>query len=401
MRGTHIKVGRNEPCPCGGGKRFKHCHGKVDEKGRPCSDELMTFLGHLRNGFVPIPCLFDGNKDEIPNFPSELGSQNGWFAVPMRSGSKEIVFCFKEADTLGAVRESEERAMRPKSWDVRVEVRVTSIELPHNEGIDLKQLIESLAPDPVVDVRKSDVAKNHFEIWRTGFASKDEASDWVNYVDSILVELSADYHLGFFVHTFSTIPVSEAQPQSWHPGKPASIIQPPNFALLATTPSQKPGFADEAPYKLALREIYAQTNIVSRLTVSWNVLETLFGQDKPVPLFERSERVKLKKALRDVEGIDAGKLAKLRELLNRLATKNRNQRIAEKIGLSLAEDPDAHLAKIKRLSELRGKCSHRYLEGLSVSLNVSKDLKQEVLEASEYVIQVLMKMITDRKCGED
>jgi preprotein translocase subunit SecA len=23
------KVGRNEPCPCGSGKKFKHCHGKA------------------------------------------------------------------------------------------------------------------------------------------------------------------------------------------------------------------------------------------------------------------------------------------------------------------------------------------------------------------------------------
>ena len=22
------KVGRNEPCPCGSGKKYKHCHGK-------------------------------------------------------------------------------------------------------------------------------------------------------------------------------------------------------------------------------------------------------------------------------------------------------------------------------------------------------------------------------------
>ena len=25
---TWGKVGRNEPCPCGSGKKFKHCHGK-------------------------------------------------------------------------------------------------------------------------------------------------------------------------------------------------------------------------------------------------------------------------------------------------------------------------------------------------------------------------------------
>ncbi|MGI9287898.1 MAG: SEC-C metal-binding domain-containing protein, partial [Pseudomonadales bacterium] len=23
------KVGRNEPCPCGSGKKFKQCHGKI------------------------------------------------------------------------------------------------------------------------------------------------------------------------------------------------------------------------------------------------------------------------------------------------------------------------------------------------------------------------------------
>jgi len=23
------KVGRNEPCPCGSGKKYKHCHGKI------------------------------------------------------------------------------------------------------------------------------------------------------------------------------------------------------------------------------------------------------------------------------------------------------------------------------------------------------------------------------------
>ena len=23
------KVGRNEPCPCGSGKKYKHCHGQI------------------------------------------------------------------------------------------------------------------------------------------------------------------------------------------------------------------------------------------------------------------------------------------------------------------------------------------------------------------------------------
>ena len=24
------KVGRNEPCPCGSGKKYKHCHGRLN-----------------------------------------------------------------------------------------------------------------------------------------------------------------------------------------------------------------------------------------------------------------------------------------------------------------------------------------------------------------------------------
>ncbi|MBK8703732.1 MAG: SEC-C domain-containing protein [Saprospiraceae bacterium] len=28
VRRTSDKVGRNDPCPCGSGKKFKHCHGR-------------------------------------------------------------------------------------------------------------------------------------------------------------------------------------------------------------------------------------------------------------------------------------------------------------------------------------------------------------------------------------
>jgi len=27
------KVGRNEPCPCGSGKKYKHCHGALQQSG--------------------------------------------------------------------------------------------------------------------------------------------------------------------------------------------------------------------------------------------------------------------------------------------------------------------------------------------------------------------------------
>jgi len=26
-------VGRNEPCPCGSGKKYKHCHGQLSNFG--------------------------------------------------------------------------------------------------------------------------------------------------------------------------------------------------------------------------------------------------------------------------------------------------------------------------------------------------------------------------------
>ncbi|MCK5816875.1 MAG: SEC-C domain-containing protein, partial [Candidatus Marinimicrobia bacterium] len=29
IRRDHPKVGRNEPCPCGSGKKYKNCHGQV------------------------------------------------------------------------------------------------------------------------------------------------------------------------------------------------------------------------------------------------------------------------------------------------------------------------------------------------------------------------------------
>ena len=29
VRRTEAKVGRNDPCPCGSGKKYKHCHGML------------------------------------------------------------------------------------------------------------------------------------------------------------------------------------------------------------------------------------------------------------------------------------------------------------------------------------------------------------------------------------
>jgi len=29
LAGDVPKVGRNDPCPCGSGKKYKHCHGQL------------------------------------------------------------------------------------------------------------------------------------------------------------------------------------------------------------------------------------------------------------------------------------------------------------------------------------------------------------------------------------
>ena len=30
--------GRNEPCPCGSGRKYKHCHLQADDEGVPSTD---------------------------------------------------------------------------------------------------------------------------------------------------------------------------------------------------------------------------------------------------------------------------------------------------------------------------------------------------------------------------
>jgi preprotein translocase subunit SecA len=33
VRNTEQRVGRNDPCPCGSGKKYKNCHGKIAIEG--------------------------------------------------------------------------------------------------------------------------------------------------------------------------------------------------------------------------------------------------------------------------------------------------------------------------------------------------------------------------------
>ena len=40
------KVGRNEPCPCGSGKKFKRCHGSIEHLER--TDRVLADVGKTR-----------------------------------------------------------------------------------------------------------------------------------------------------------------------------------------------------------------------------------------------------------------------------------------------------------------------------------------------------------------
>ena len=41
------KVGRNEPCHCGSGKKFKSCHGKINSKASPKMSTRSKIIGAI------------------------------------------------------------------------------------------------------------------------------------------------------------------------------------------------------------------------------------------------------------------------------------------------------------------------------------------------------------------
>jgi hypothetical protein len=73
-------VGRNEPCPCGSGRKFKHCHlGKPivpDEKRVAWAfDKLLRFVGaHHRHDAV-LALVVDALSEDVDELPSLLGAE--------------------------------------------------------------------------------------------------------------------------------------------------------------------------------------------------------------------------------------------------------------------------------------------------------------------------------------
>jgi len=53
VRRDRPKVGRNDPCPCGSGKKYKKCHGKDEERRPPNSAQRVA----QRRAAIDAPTL--------------------------------------------------------------------------------------------------------------------------------------------------------------------------------------------------------------------------------------------------------------------------------------------------------------------------------------------------------
>ena len=63
-------TGRNDPCPCGSGKRYKHCHGTA-----PASPDALAKQGvdaHRRNDIVEAERLYRQTLTLAPGHPLAL-----------------------------------------------------------------------------------------------------------------------------------------------------------------------------------------------------------------------------------------------------------------------------------------------------------------------------------------
>ena len=57
------KTGRNDPCPCGSGKKFKHCHlGKEDEL---TLEGMGEFSPEMSAGITALPNVWYGRSKEM------------------------------------------------------------------------------------------------------------------------------------------------------------------------------------------------------------------------------------------------------------------------------------------------------------------------------------------------
>ena len=55
------RVGRNQPCPCGSGRKFKHCQGRKAPSGTSTDDRTWQRLRRVLDGFPTMLLRFVRN----------------------------------------------------------------------------------------------------------------------------------------------------------------------------------------------------------------------------------------------------------------------------------------------------------------------------------------------------
>ncbi|MEE2778301.1 MAG: SEC-C metal-binding domain-containing protein [Acidobacteriota bacterium] len=66
---TATKVGRNDPCPCGSGKKYKACCGGVEQRGLTTRQWLVITAVALVAGLLAISYIRSAGSGENPTCP--------------------------------------------------------------------------------------------------------------------------------------------------------------------------------------------------------------------------------------------------------------------------------------------------------------------------------------------
>lgn len=126
-------IDRNQPCPCGSGKRFKHCHGSLTG---PANAVLAEALAAYRTGALRrAEALY---RQAIAERPGEVDALNGLSAVLFER--------LRYGEALGPFRDAAERT----GWAVAFHRK--------NLGLALAKLLE-----PEANARRGYLVERHYE----------------------------------------------------------------------------------------------------------------------------------------------------------------------------------------------------------------------------------------------
>ena len=119
-----MKIGRNDPCPCGSGKKFKHCHmGREDELTLMGMDEITD---EISAKITSLPDVEYGRSKEI------LDSLD----IPELTGNKIGVRCIdlKRYSDLNIYGAGQSKNLNEKGGGIFINIYKTLMTDPNNIG---------------------------------------------------------------------------------------------------------------------------------------------------------------------------------------------------------------------------------------------------------------------------